>query len=60
MSKYCKKCEREIPQNSKTDTCENCQIKGNVKIRRIFEVVGGILSFGLYVYFKNKFGGPRV
>ena len=63
MSKYCMQCGKEIPKNSKNDSCENCQNKKNGKIRRILEGVVGfgglVVSFGLLVITKGKFGGPK-
>jgi len=62
MSKYCQ-CGKEIPQNSKNDSCERCQNKKNGKIRRILEGVVGIgslvVSVGLFVISRGKFGGPK-
>jgi predicted nucleic acid-binding Zn ribbon protein len=63
MSKYCIKCGRPIPQNSKSDSCENCQNKKNGKIRKIGEGVLGIgslvVSIVLLVITRGKFGGPK-
>lgn len=63
MSKFCKKCGREIPQSSLTDICEHCQNKKNGKIRKAIEWIGGAaLTFGsicLFVITKGKSGGPR-
>ena len=63
MSKYCKKCGKEIPQNSKNDSCENCQNKKNGTIRKIGEgILGGlglIITVGLIVIGKGNFGGPK-
>lgn len=60
MSRYCNKCGKEIPKNSKEDSCENCQNKEYGKIRRILEVVvGAVISVGLLVITKGKFGGPK-
>jgi hypothetical protein len=63
MSKYCKKCGKEIPLNSKKDTCENCQNKKNGIIRKIGEGVLGIgslvVSIVLLVITRGKFGGPK-
>jgi hypothetical protein len=60
MSRYCNKCGKEIPQNSKEDSCENCQNKENGKIRRILEGVGGlVVTVVLFVITKGKFGGPK-
>jgi uncharacterized protein YqhQ len=63
MSKNCKKCGREIPQNSKEDTCKNCQNKKNGIAMKILGVVGSLLSLVfsivLFVISKGKFGGPK-
>jgi predicted nucleic acid-binding Zn ribbon protein len=63
MSKYCIKCGRPIPQNSKSDSCENCQNKKNGKIRRFLKEALGVVvavgSIGLLVITKGKFGGPK-
>ena len=63
MSKYCKECGKEIPQNNTADSCENCQNKMNGKIRRILTgalgVVGAVVSVGLLVITKGRFGGPK-
>jgi len=63
MSKYCKKCGKEIPQNSKKDSCENCQNKENGKIIKIggvaLSLVGTVISVGLFVITNGKFGGPK-
>jgi hypothetical protein len=63
MSKYCKKCGKEIPQTSKKDLCEYHQNEENGKIRKIGEGVLGLVvtavSIGLLVITKGKFGGPK-
>jgi len=63
MSKYCKKCGKEIPQNSKKDLCEYHQNEKNGKNRKILEVVGGLVvsvgSVVLFVITRGKFGGPK-
>lgn len=63
MSKFCKECRKEIPQNSKKDLCEYHQNKKNGTIRKIGEgILGGlglIISVGLIVIGKGKFGGPK-
>jgi hypothetical protein len=63
MSKYCKKCGKELPQNSKKDSCEYHQNKENGKIIKIGEVVlglvGTVVSVVLLVITKGKFGGPK-
>jgi hypothetical protein len=60
MSKYCKKCGKEIPQNSKKDSCEHCQNKENGITRKI---LGGLMSFVfsvvLLVISRGKYGGPK-
>jgi len=63
MSKFCKKCGKEIPQDSKRDTCENCQNQWFGKVRKIG---GGVLSLAvtvggvvLMVVTKGKSGGPK-
>ncbi len=60
MIKYCKKCNRELPQNSKTDTCEYCQNKNNGKIRKVLEgalgVLGTVVAVGLWIINKGKSG----
>lgn len=64
MSKFCKKCGREIPHNSKQDSCENCQNKDYGKTRKILQIAGTLVvsvgSFVLFVITKGKFGGPKV
>jgi len=64
MSKYCKKCGKEISENSKNDLCEYHQNEENAKIRKIGEgILGGlglIITVGLIVIGKGKFGGPKV
>jgi uncharacterized membrane protein YvbJ len=63
MNKYCKQCGKEIPQNSKEDSCENCQNKKNKIKRRILEgavgVAGTVISIGLFVITRGKFSGPK-
>lgn len=60
MSKYCKKCGKEIPQNSKKDSCESCQNKENWKTRKILEGVLGLAgSVVLLVITRGKFRGPK-
>ncbi len=60
MSKFCKECGKEIPQNSKKDLCEYHQNKKNGTIRKIGEgILGLIISVGLIVIGKGKFGGPK-
>ena len=63
MSKYCEKCGKEIPQNSKKDLCEYHQNKKNGTIRKIGEgILGGlglIISVVLFVITKGKLGGPK-
>jgi len=63
MSKYCKKCRKEIPQNSKKNLCENCQNKKNGTIRKIGEgtlaIVAFVGSIALAVITKGKLGGPK-
>ena len=63
MSNYCKECGKELPQNSKTNSCEFHQNKKNGKTRRILEgvlgVAGAIFSIGLLVITKGKFGNPK-
>ncbi len=63
MSKYCMQCGKEIPQNSKNETCEKCQNKKYKNIREIGEVVSGfvftVVSIGLFVITKGKFGSPK-
>ncbi len=61
MSKYCKECGKELPQNSKTDSCEFHQNEKNGKTRKILEgvlgVAGVVFSIGLMVITKGRFGG---
>lgn len=63
MSKYCNKCGKEIPQNSKKNICENCQNKTNGAIRKIGERVLALVvlvgSTALTVIIKGKLGGPK-
>jgi len=60
MSKYCKKCGKEIPQNSKKDSCEHCQNKENGIARKILEgVLGLAVSVVLLVITRGKFRGPK-
>ena len=64
MSKYCKKCGKEIPQDSKVNICENCQNRANGVIRKIGESVGVVAVFVggavLAAIIKGKLGGPKV
>jgi transposase len=60
MSKHCKKCGKEIPRNSRNDHCENCQNKTNGVIRQVGVGALTLLSLGLWVITKGKFGGPKV
>jgi len=61
MSKICKKCSKEIPQNSKKDTCENCQNKTFGTIRKIGDgvlMVAGVFgTAALAIITKGKLGG---
>lgn len=63
MSKYCKKCNKEIPQNSKNNLCENCQNKTDGVIRKIGVGALAILVFVctpvLAEIIKGKLGGPK-
>ncbi|MDO9086020.1 MAG: hypothetical protein Q7U53_07435 [Anaerolineaceae bacterium] len=63
MSKFCIKCGKEIPQNSKNDVCAHCQNSKNGKIRKIGEgalAVGGlVVSIAVMLITKGKFGGPK-
>jgi uncharacterized paraquat-inducible protein A len=60
MSNYCKECEKPLPQNSKTDICENCQNKKNKKTRKILEgVVGLVVSAGLFVITQGRLSGSK-
>lgn len=62
MSKYCK-CGKELPQNSKEDSCEYCQNMKNKKTRSLLEgalkVAGVVFSVGLLVITRGKFGSPK-
>lgn len=61
MRKLCKKCGKEIPQNSKKDTCENCQSKTFGTVRKIGEgalmVVVVVGTAALAIITKGKLGG---
>lgn len=63
MSKYCKKCGKEIPQTSKNNFCENCHNKKNEVIRKIGEGTLALVlllgSTALAVITKGKLGGPK-
>jgi len=63
MKKYCSKCQKEIPQKSKNNLCENCQNKTNGRIRifakRVLTIVGTVGTLALYVLTKGKIGGPK-
>lgn len=63
MSNYCKECGKELLKNSNADLCEYHQNKKNGKTRRILEgalgVVVAVVSVGLLVITKGKFGGPK-
>jgi len=59
MSKYCKKCGKELPIGNKKNLCENCQNKANGVIRKIGEGALFVASLALYVITKGKFGGPK-
>ncbi len=64
MSKNCKKCKRELPQNSKIDICENCQNIKNGKIRRVLKgavgVLGTAVTVGLWIITKGKSETPEI
>jgi len=61
MNKFCKKCGKEIPLNSKKDTCEDCQNKVLKTLRKIVQpvlaVLGIVATFALNAFLKGKFGG---
>jgi len=63
MSKYCKECGKELPQNSKTDSCEYHQNKKNGKTRRFLKgalrIAGAVFSIGLLVITKGKFDSTK-
>jgi len=63
MSKFCKKCGKEIPQSSKGDTCDNCQNKKWGVVRKVGEtalgVVGVVGSIALFIITRGKSGGPK-
>jgi len=59
MSKYCKKCGKELPESNKKNRCENCQNKTNGVIRKIGEGVLLVVSLAVLVITKGKFGGPK-
>lgn len=61
MSKFCKKCGKEIPLSSKADTCENCQNKKYGFIRKVGEVTLGIATAVVVIVItKGKSGTPKV
>ena len=63
MSKFCKKCGKEIPQSSKKDVCENCQNKKWGTLRKVGETALGVVvtvgSVALFIITKGKSGGPK-
>jgi hypothetical protein len=63
MSKTCKKCGKEIPQDSKKNVCESCRNRKNGKLRKVGESVLGVAVFvggtALAVLLKDKFGNPK-
>jgi predicted nucleic acid-binding Zn ribbon protein len=63
MSKVCKKCGKEIPQDSKKNVCESCQNESNRKLRKFGEgllTVGGTaLGVIVLIVTKGKFGNPK-
>lgn len=53
MSKFCKKCGKEIPQSSKKDLCENCQNNRFSKVRKFGAAalsIGGTIIGSIAVY----------
>lgn len=59
MSKFCKKCGKEIPQSSKKHICENCQNKKFGVIRKVGIFALGLVTAGVYVFGKDKFDKPK-
>lgn len=60
MSKFCKKCGKEIPQSSKRYICENCQNKKWGVFRKVGGTVLGLTAFFGFALWKDKFGKPKV
>jgi uncharacterized membrane protein YvbJ len=63
MSKFCKKCGKEIPQSSKKATCENCQYNKWGALRKGVETALGVVisvgSVAIFAITKGKSGGPK-
>jgi hypothetical protein len=66
MSKFCRKCGKEIPQNSKKNVCENCDNKKWGTLRKVGETAlgvivtfGGIAGIALCVVKKGKSSGSK-
>lgn len=53
----CKKCQRELPEESKKDLCEHCQNKGIEKFQNFCKGAATIVATTLSILFlvaKNK------
>lgn len=59
MSKFCKKCGKEIPQSSKRYTCENCQNKKWGVFRKVGGAALGLAACFGFALWKDKFGKPK-
>ncbi len=59
MSKFCKKCGKEIPLSSKENLCENCQNKRFGIVRKVGAGVLSMCAVVLAVVTKGKSGGPK-
>jgi predicted nucleic acid-binding Zn ribbon protein len=56
MSKTCKKCGKEIPQDSKKNICESCKNERNGVVKKVLGTAGSIaLTVVAVVVTKGKF-----
>lgn len=59
----CKKCNKPLPEGYKYDECEHCRGEkaGLAKkiLKRVGAGAGAVLSVGLLIIIKGKFGGKK-
>lgn len=59
MTKFCIKCGKEIPQDSKKEKCERCQNKKYGVFRKIIMGLASLGALLLVIITKGKFGGSK-
>ncbi len=62
MSKFCQKCDKEIPESSQKDICKNCENKMWSGLRKVGEIlIGAVTIVGGVVHYiiNGKSGNPK-